>query len=433
MYFQHKRIFTQKKDSITKLPENIIHHIPSFLPLKCAMKTSILSRQWINMWKALWIYTTIIDFDDEFTNNLKKTHYVQVVYQLLQLHTLDKVKKFHMFFSPGDIYSYIFIYDLREWIEFVKVRFGELMLDLNGNVRHSNSTNDDDIRWGMNKFRMPNSLFSCLSISSFDLTWCILEPPHDLKGYKALRSVALYGVTINGVQLGEIILGSPLLEDLTINYCDSLKSIKIDHLQLKRLTLESCFDIEEMDIRTPNLKNLQYKGQVCEKPIFIDVSSINEATLLLNHDELDYKLHLWQNFLTKLLHVSSLEVKVTSTHPIRFHLPISVFGHVTTFFYLFGVDQAKMSKLFSYTSLSFFSLKKKIYIQISRYNDITECHVTKMTSEEKASEIMRKKAHNSIHRPKHMLTKTYGIVILCTYVADSSVLSAMKTVDAPTF
>ncbi|XP_068644777.1 F-box/LRR-repeat protein 25-like [Aristolochia californica] len=352
MYFQHKRIFTQKKDSTTKLPENIIHHTLSFLPLKCAVKTSILFRQWINMWKPLWIYTTIIDFDEEFTNNLKKTHYVQVVHQLLQLHTVDKVKKFHMFFSPGDIYSS----DLREWIKFVKVRVGELVLDLNGNVRHSNSTNDDDIRWGMNKFRMPNSLFSCLSISSLDLTWCILEPPHDLKGYKALRSVVLYGVTINGVQLGEIILGSPLLEDLTISYCDSLMSIKIDHLQLKRLTLESCFDIEEMEIRTPNLKNLQYKGQVCDKPIFIDVSSINEATLLLNHVELDYKLHLWQNFLTKLSHVSSLEVKVTSTHPLR-------------------------CLSFSVTPFCPFSpSEKKIYIQISRYNDITECHVTKMTS-----------------------------------------------------
>ncbi|XP_068639341.1 F-box/FBD/LRR-repeat protein At1g13570-like [Aristolochia californica] len=244
------------------------------------MKTSILSRQWINMWKALWIYTTIIDFDEEFTNNLKKTNYVQVVHQLLQLHTLDKVKKFHMFFSPGDIYSS----DLREWIEFVKVRVGELVLDLNGNVRHSNLTNDDDIRWGMNKFRMPNSLFSCLSISSLDLTWCILEPPHDLKRYKALKSVPLYGVTINGVQL--------------------------------EINTRVMFCIEEMEIRTPNLKNLQYKGQVCDKPIFIDVSSINEATLLLNHDELDYKLHLLQNFLTTLSHVSSLEVKVTSTHPV---------------------------------------------------------------------------------------------------------------------
>ncbi|XP_068644790.1 F-box/FBD/LRR-repeat protein At1g13570-like [Aristolochia californica] len=124
---------------------------------------------------------------------------------------------------------------------------------------------------------MPNSLFSCLSISSLDLTWCILEPPHDFKGFKALRSVALYGVTINGVQL-----------------------VKIDHLQLKILTLESCFDVEEKEIRTPNLKNLQYKGQVCDNPIFNDVSSINERTLLLTHDELDYELHLWQNFLMKL-------------------------------------------------------------------------------------------------------------------------------------
>ncbi|XP_068639346.1 F-box/LRR-repeat protein At3g03360-like [Aristolochia californica] len=247
MDFQHKRTFTEKKDNISKLPENIIHLILSFLPLKCAVKTSILSRQWINLWKPLWIYTTIIDFDEEFTTNLKKTHYVQAVHQLLQLHTLDKVMKFRMFFCPGDRYSS----DLIEWIEFFKVKgVGELVLDLSGNVRHSDSTDDDDI------------------------------------------NVVLYGVTINGVQLCEIIRRSPLLEDLTMSYCDFLKSVKIDHLQLKILTLESCFDVEEMEIRTPNLKNLQYKGQVCDNPIFNDVSSINEATLLLTHYELDYELHL---------------------------------------------------------------------------------------------------------------------------------------------
>ncbi|XP_068639345.1 uncharacterized protein [Aristolochia californica] len=288
-----------------------------------------------------------------------------------------------MFFCPDDRYSS----DLIEWNEFVKVKgVGELVLDLSGNVRHFDSTDDDDIGWGMNKFRMPNSLFSCLSISSLDLTWCILEPSHDFKGFKALRSVALYGVTINGFQLGEIIRRSPLLEDLTMSYCDSLKSVKIDHLQLKILKLESCFDVEEMEIRTSNLKNLQYKGQVCDNPIFNDVSSINETTLLVIHDELDYELHLWQNFLTKLSHVSSLEVKVTNTHPVRFHLPISVYVKYifwvmwTTFFYIYGVDQAKMSKFFSYTLLSFSPSEKKIYVQISRYNDITECHVTKMTS-----------------------------------------------------
>ncbi|XP_068644782.1 F-box/FBD/LRR-repeat protein At1g13570-like [Aristolochia californica] len=255
-----------------------------------------------------------------------------------------------MFFCPGDRCSS----DLREWIEFVKVKgVGELVLDFSGNERHSDSTDDDDIRWGMNTFRMPNSLFTCLSISSLDLTWCILEPPHDFKSFKALRSVALYGVTINGAQLGEIIRRFPILEDLTTSYCDSLKLVKIDHLQLKILTLESCFDVEEMEIRTPNLKNLQYNGQVCDNPIFNDVSSINEATLLLTHDELDYELHLWQNFLTKLSHVSSLEVK---SHK-----------------YSSGSCGRR-----SFTYLVLIKLRC-LRFSISRYNDITECHVTKMT------------------------------------------------------
>ncbi|XP_068644767.1 putative F-box/LRR-repeat protein At3g18150 [Aristolochia californica] len=61
MDFQHKKTFIEKTDSIIKLLENIIHHILSFLPMKCAVMTSIQSRQWINMWKPLLIYNTIID------------------------------------------------------------------------------------------------------------------------------------------------------------------------------------------------------------------------------------------------------------------------------------------------------------------------------------------------------------------------------------
>ncbi|XP_068644737.1 putative F-box/LRR-repeat protein At3g18150 [Aristolochia californica] len=61
MDFQHKRTFIEKTDSINKLLENIIHHILSFLPMKCAVMTSIQSRQWINIWKPLLIYNTIID------------------------------------------------------------------------------------------------------------------------------------------------------------------------------------------------------------------------------------------------------------------------------------------------------------------------------------------------------------------------------------
>ncbi|XP_068644736.1 putative F-box/LRR-repeat protein At3g18150 [Aristolochia californica] len=57
----HKRTLIEKTDSIIKLPENIIHHMLSFLPLKCAVMTSIQSRHWINMWKLLLIYNTIID------------------------------------------------------------------------------------------------------------------------------------------------------------------------------------------------------------------------------------------------------------------------------------------------------------------------------------------------------------------------------------
>ncbi|XP_068644775.1 F-box protein At5g03100-like [Aristolochia californica] len=175
---------------------------------------------------------------------------VQVVYQLLQLHTLDKIKKFLPFFCLSDKYSSV----LTERINIVKVeRFGELVLDLSG-------------------------------ISSLNLTCWILEHPQDVKGFKTLRSVAIYRVVITGDQLGEIISGSPLLEDLTLSCYNSLKSVKIDHLQLKRLR------VEDGD-KQPEPEESQGQGSSCDKPTMKDIPSLNEASEMLTID-LDFYFEL---------------------------------------------------------------------------------------------------------------------------------------------
>lgn len=72
---QHKRLSTRHNeegeaaldlDRISDLPDSIISHIISFLEIKCAMKTSILSLRW----RYLWASVDILDlsdcsFDDE--------------------------------------------------------------------------------------------------------------------------------------------------------------------------------------------------------------------------------------------------------------------------------------------------------------------------------------------------------------------------------
>ncbi|KAI3965602.1 hypothetical protein MKX01_010559 [Papaver californicum] len=46
------------EDRISKLPDPLVHHILSFLPTKCVVSTSILSKGW----KYVWVSVPILDF-----------------------------------------------------------------------------------------------------------------------------------------------------------------------------------------------------------------------------------------------------------------------------------------------------------------------------------------------------------------------------------
>ncbi|KAI3965660.1 hypothetical protein MKX01_010617 [Papaver californicum] len=53
-----KHILGVAEDRISELPESLIHHILSFLPIKCIASTTILSKRWNNLWLSL----PILDF-----------------------------------------------------------------------------------------------------------------------------------------------------------------------------------------------------------------------------------------------------------------------------------------------------------------------------------------------------------------------------------
>ncbi|XP_026395892.1 F-box/LRR-repeat protein At4g14103-like [Papaver somniferum] len=44
------------EDMISKLPESIIHHVLSLLPIKCAVSTTVLSKTWKNQWVCVPVF-----------------------------------------------------------------------------------------------------------------------------------------------------------------------------------------------------------------------------------------------------------------------------------------------------------------------------------------------------------------------------------------
>lgn len=103
-------------DKLTELPNVIIGHILSFLPIKDAVRTSSLSTKW----KYLWTYITKLRFEDREPNRrnkIHKTHFSNFVYRvLLHLNAL-RVQHFSLLLSGN--YD---PYHINQWISTVFIR-----------------------------------------------------------------------------------------------------------------------------------------------------------------------------------------------------------------------------------------------------------------------------------------------------------------------
>lgn len=102
------------QDRIIELPDTIRLHILSLLPRKSAIRTSVLSTQWKDLWRYRWPYPTFLDFGAEFAEGITSEEFVSNVNQILQLRSDMKVEIFRLFFDPGTRYQF----DVVRWIEY---------------------------------------------------------------------------------------------------------------------------------------------------------------------------------------------------------------------------------------------------------------------------------------------------------------------------
>jgi hypothetical protein len=114
------------QDLISNLPKHIIGCILSFLPAKEAVRTSILSKRWNNV----WTYITKLKFDDMehySSNKIRKTRFVDFVDMIL-IHLLSRanIQSFSLALSWARDYSLI-----NKWINVVLTfRIKKLCVDL---------------------------------------------------------------------------------------------------------------------------------------------------------------------------------------------------------------------------------------------------------------------------------------------------------------
>ncbi|KAK9706665.1 hypothetical protein RND81_07G143200 [Saponaria officinalis] len=261
---------------ISRLPDELLSHILSFLPTRCAVSTSILSTRW----RYLFTLTACLSFDDtpcfghpnrneiiEATRRFK-----EFVNKVLDLHRTSPIKKFSLQCRGNYDYS-----DLNRWISTaVQKSVQELHFKLTGQV---NRLTDG--------FYTSETLVS-LKIACFD--YYVVQIPLSARLPK-LKILHLDRIIFFDFKSMERLFSCcEVLEELTLKYCLCEKHGHATHRTgaLKVLTIDKCsFMLGTFEIDAPNLAYLTSSSNIGVKivPSWKDSCSLVKAELTFKHDD----------------------------------------------------------------------------------------------------------------------------------------------------
>nr|GEX14201.1 hypothetical protein [Tanacetum cinerariifolium] len=193
------KVKSLNSDRISSLPQDITGYILTCMPIRDAIRTSILSRKWRSGWKSM----TKLAFDDKMVKvpsnclQLKKYKLASAILNVLSMHT-------------GSLLDII-------------IDVGELDVDSEfDQIIRSLSRNDhlQNLRFCASLkhcYKLPSSFFSLRAgLESIGLTHCLFRPPIAFDGFSKLRAVRFAYVYITSKALQLFLSTCPLLRYLAL-------------------------------------------------------------------------------------------------------------------------------------------------------------------------------------------------------------------------
>ncbi|KAM5571511.1 F-box/FBD/LRR-repeat protein [Rosa sericea] len=288
-------------DRISNLENDITLKIFSYLSIKEAARTSVLSKNW----RHKWIVLPCLVFDDE--NGLSTE---TIVSHVLLLHNgpIDSFKlSSRKNLDPNDI---------DQWIHYLSINSIKEIIVKKRN-RYSSS------------YSISSNLFSCQDLAHLELYNCLLKPPSTLKGFGMLKSLHIRRVTVTRDVLEEVISHSPLLEKIIL--CKlGIRHLKIDAPNVNFLELRGGFEDVELE-NTINLVEVsidQKRGSTNSSSLLkfffklprIERLTLEDSFLECANGSLPKKLPepcLCLNFLSISIRLNNLEDISTATCLLR--------------------------------------------------------------------------------------------------------------------
>lgn len=255
-------------DKLSSLPELLCLFIISLLPFKDAVRTCILSKYWLHIWKN----SPKIEFSENFDGNFigrfepfssikaRRSVFMKFLKLWLDFRKEGDVEKFSLKFSKPKN-------DHREIIEgciaFVTQHgVKELELDFSDPFWEEEVIpNKREALFELPKLAYENKP----NIESLKLSSCSFRENY-LSNWQALKEVTFGWMEVTLDAMTIVLSNCKMIESLVLNKCWNLSHFEIgsEALSLKRLVVDKCsFRNALFKVSAPNLCFFKYFGKLC--------------------------------------------------------------------------------------------------------------------------------------------------------------------------
>ncbi|CAA0815967.1 F-box/LRR-repeat protein [Striga hermonthica] len=288
-------------DRLSALPDNIISHILSFLPINISVSTSILSRRW----RIMWAHFPNLDFDSR--SNDHETGTGDIINRIMSNPRLQSINTFCL---KCRLYHLYYENKVEKW--FAGRSINNLSLSLSCGMQSL-------------MVALPRATFTCKALVELRLTYCLLPSfsGEDIS-FPRLKKLHLETVRFGTDEnLPKLLCCCPVLDDLSIigskddKYYISSPTIK--KLELSSLTFISIYN-HEVGIIAPALEYLKLWVRTTSHVSTCALTSLIEADIYIYYSfgngDKPFRLSVL-DFVNRLCKVKRLKLSINVPLPSR--------------------------------------------------------------------------------------------------------------------
>ncbi|KAL5698892.1 hypothetical protein ACHQM5_029869 [Ranunculus cassubicifolius] len=280
MGFSRAKRVKALEDRISELPDEILSFTLSFLPVREAARTSILSCRWRYVWTTSRSFCSSLsldalnmrgsdypkgmlgDVDEKYmykdnTSLLKieRSKFIEWINKMMQLDYLPVLDSFRLRYHLRKKYAGHIDHFLKR-----AIKMGAQKIDINLSRFYKHDT------YPNTKFyTFPDGLFTeetGIQVKSLWLKSCIFGP-FNCNCFASLSDLQLDNVLLDQDRFHSFLLSCPSVENLCLTNCSGLYKFKVSgpHIQLKSLALLDCDGMIEIEIVANYLARFEYRGR----------------------------------------------------------------------------------------------------------------------------------------------------------------------------